>query len=465
MQELIADGFTRDLKVEESIQNLLEALKNHKSKLTDVKPSQGERQKSYEDFIRDFSQVRGGNLFYPYVGSGIGNGVFVELLDGSVKYDFIIGIGVHLLGHSHSKVVEACLRASLEDSVMFGHLQQNAATARFSKKLLNAANAKGAKFAHCFLSSTGVMADENAFKVAFQKKFPRDRVLAFEKCFMGRTLALSQVTDKPAFRDGLPVNVKVDYVPYFDPSKPAESTDKALYTLKKHLSRYPNQHALMAFELIQGEGGFNQGTREFFVMLMEKLKKNDVAVLVDEVQTFGRTTELFAFQLFGLDALVDLVAVGKASQVCATLFTEEFKPRPGLLSQTFISSASAVAAGEVVLDELLKGNYYGAHGKNQRIFDYISKKLSEVESRHPGLCVGPYGTGGMVAFTPFGGDQAKVTKFIHALFNNGVMGFVAGSNPTRARFLLPVGAVENRHIDAAIQIVEDTLLEVARENS
>lgn len=463
MSELMAEQLLQDQTVKQATEQLLLALKRHQSKLTQVRAPQADRQTTYAEMLNDFSRIRAGNLFYPYLGSGLGNGVFVELLDGSVKYDFIIGIGVHLLGHAHPKVVEASLRASLEDAVMFGHLQQNESTYRFSKSLLDAANAKGAKLAHCFLSSTGVMADENAFKMAFQKNHPRDRVLVFEKCFMGRTLAMSQITDKPAFREGLPLNYKIDYVPYFDAKDPLGSTEKALYTLKKHLARYPVQHALMAFELVQGEGGFNQGTREFFVTLMDELKKHGVAVLVDEVQTFGRTSELFAFQHFGLDAYVDLVAVGKASQVCATLFTEEFKPKPGLLSQTFISGAASVAAGQAILNELLAGGYYGPSGKNEKIFNYFSQKLAEVEKRHPGLCVGPYGIGGMIAFTPFGGDQAKVTKFIHALFKNGVMGFIAGANPTRARFLLPLGVIEEKHIDGAVEIVEATLLEVARE--
>lgn len=463
MTILIAEKFLQDPKVKQALDQLLSTLKQHQARLTGVKMADPERQKSFEETIRDFSQIRSGNLFYPYIGSGIGNGVFVELLDGSIKYDFIIGIGVHILGHAHPKVVEACLKTALENTVMFGHLQQNVSSYEFSKLLLGAANAKGSKLTHCFLSSTGVMADENAMKIAFQKHYPRHRILAFEKCFMGRTLALSQVTDKPGFREGLPLNYKIDYIPFYDESRPQDSTAEALTVLKKHIGRYPSQHALMAFELVQGESGFNPGTREFFTTLMDELKKNDIAILVDEVQTFGRTSELFAFQHFGLDSYVDLVTVGKASQVCATLFTENYKPRPGLLSQTFTSSATAIASGEAIIRELLNGGYYGADGKNTRLFNSCKNRLEELEKKHPGHFRGPYGIGAMIAFTPFGGNYSQVTKFVHALFHNGVMGFTAGANPTRARFLLPAGAVEEKHLDEVFKIIEKTLLQLAKE--
>ena len=71
---------------------------------------------------------------------------------------------------------------------------------RWRHRFLQAAKDKhGAKLAHGFLTSSGAMANENALKAIFQKQHPAHRLLAFEHCFAGRTLALSQVTDKAAF--------------------------------------------------------------------------------------------------------------------------------------------------------------------------------------------------------------------------------------------------------------------------
>ncbi|MEM9660058.1 MAG: aminotransferase class III-fold pyridoxal phosphate-dependent enzyme, partial [Planctomycetota bacterium] len=339
-----------------------------------------------------------------------------------------------------------------------GNLQQDEASFSFSSELLNAANAHGARFDHCFLASTGVMAGENAMKIAMQKKHPASRVLAFDHCFAGRTMAFSQITDKPAYRSGLPTTLAVDYVPFYDSAHPEESTTRAVVELKRLLQRHPGEYAAMVMELVQGEGGFNLATARFHRTLMELLHEHDVAVLVDEVQTFARTPALFAFQHYSLDELVDIVWIGKASQVCATLYRADFKPKPGLLSQTFTASVSAVAAGRVILEELVSGGYLGPDGKISRLFTHFTSRLEAIAERCPDRLTGPYGIGAMVACTPLGGDAQRVGAFVHRLYENGVMCFVAGANPTRARFLVPVGAVDESDIDEVCSIFESTLI-------
>jgi hypothetical protein len=67
----------------------------------------------------------------------------------------------------------------------------------------------------------------------------------------------------------------------------------------------------------------------------------------------------------------------------------------------------------------------------------------------------------MIAFTPFDGDKDKVAIFAKLLFDNGVIGFVAGSNPTRIRFLLPAAAMSLEDVDPIMDIVEMTLKQMA----
>ena len=154
--------------------------------------------------LDDFGKIRGGYLYFPYLASGIGNGPFVELADGSVKLDMITGIGVHGFGHSHPALVETGIDAALCDTVMQGNLQQNTQSYDVSKLLTTLACESGAGLEHCFLSTSGAMANENSLKLAFQKHTPADRIIAFEHCFAGRTMVLSHVTDKPGNRVGLP---------------------------------------------------------------------------------------------------------------------------------------------------------------------------------------------------------------------------------------------------------------------
>ncbi|MBM3301015.1 MAG: aminotransferase class III-fold pyridoxal phosphate-dependent enzyme, partial [Deltaproteobacteria bacterium] len=215
----IAEQLAQDPRIGAAKKLFMEALADYQQRIEGVREGAPDLKISYDALIKGFGELRGGALFYPYLGSGIGRGALVELADGSVKYDFISGIGVHHWGHSHPEVVEACLEAALKDTVMQGNLQQNAESVSLAKTLLIAANQKGARLDHCFFSTSGAMANENALKLAFQKKFPADRILAFEGCFMGRSSTLSQVTDKPAYREGLPLTVPVDYVPFHDPSR------------------------------------------------------------------------------------------------------------------------------------------------------------------------------------------------------------------------------------------------------
>lgn len=455
---LIANSFFNDPRIAEAKNLILNTLKEHQKEIKTIRPPNKNLQVKYDELLNLFAEYRGSKLWHPYLGSGIGNGALVELLDGSVKYDFISGIGVHYWGHSHNDIISASLDAAISDTVMQGNLQQNQDSVDLSELLI-----KTAGMDHCFLTTSGAMANENALKIAFQKRFPAQRVLAFDHCFAGRTTTMAQITDKPSFREGLPETIRVDYIPFFDPSRPQESTQHTLKVLNEHLKRYPRAHALMLLELVQGENGFYVGDKDFFRQIMQVLKKHEITILVDEVQTFARTSELFAFQHFELQEFVDIVTIGKVAQVGATLFKASYRPKPGLLSQTFTSSTAAIHTAKVIIEGLLNGDYLGQNGKINQLFDYFSDKLQQLHKRYPQKINGPYGIGTMIAFTPFDGDTQRVTEFAHTLFQKGVISFIAGSNPTRIRFLLPAGAITNHDIDAVTKIIEDLLAGGANE--
>jgi acetylornithine/N-succinyldiaminopimelate aminotransferase len=449
---LIASHFKHDSRIVEGKKLMMEAVRSYQKSITAVRPPQSNLIQKYEEIVKAFNIMRGGNLYFPYLGSGWGHGPLVELLDGSIKYDMISGIGPHFWGHSYPPLIEVAIGAALNDTIMQGHLQQNYDAVVLSELLIKASGLD-----HCFLSSVGAMANENALKIAFQHKFPANRILAFDHCFMGRTLALSQITDKPAYREGLPPQLHVDYVPFYDPENPEESTRQALHVLHQHLARYPHQHAVMCFELIQGEGGFNTGTTDFFMTLIRLLKEHDVLIFIDEIQTFGRTPQLFAYQYFHLEESVDLVSIGKLSQVCATLFRSKLKPKAGLLSQTFTSSSIALQTSYWIVQHLLSDQFYGAQGKLVQLHAHFEEHFKCLEKQLPGRIRGPYGIGAMVIFTPFDGEAHRVARFVQDLFQAGVISFVAGNHPTRVRFLIPAGVMTLEDVDAVMHIVEKVL--------
>ena len=458
MAKTVAQGLFSDPRIEQAKKLIQEALKEHKSKLTGVRPGNPELKESYDALLKKVAEVRGGALFYNYLGSGIGNGPLVELADGSVKYDFITGIGVHYMGHSHEGVINATIDGALHNTVMNGHLQQNTNSADVMELFSKAATKYGAGVKNVFLTTSGAMANENGFKMILQKRAPASRFFAFEKCFAGRTMGMAWVTDKAAYRAGLPKTLDVDYIPFYDANDHKGSIDRAVYAMKKQITRFPGGHAGFIMELIQGENGSWVGNKEFFEALIAVCKENNISVMIDEVQTFARTKELFTFQYFGLDKLVDVVTIGKNSQVCATFFTDDHKPKPGLLSQTFTGASSQISAGYYVVNEMINGGYLGENGKIEKLHARFKANLEKITKKYPEKLHGPYGVGAMVAMTTFKGDEAKTKAFTMKLFENGVLSFMAGGGTTtRVRFLMPVMVTTEQHIDDVCEIIEKTL--------
>jgi 4-aminobutyrate aminotransferase-like enzyme len=123
-------------EIQQQIEKLVSLKLQDNSSIQGVRPSSQEQKTSYHQLMQDYAQVRGRPLFYPYAGTGRGRGPYVELRDGSVKLDFINGIGVHVFGHSHPTVLRAAVEGSLADILMQGHLQMNQEYLDFSQVVL-----------------------------------------------------------------------------------------------------------------------------------------------------------------------------------------------------------------------------------------------------------------------------------------------------------------------------------------
>lgn len=456
-ESIHADSLFNDPRISQARDLYLEALKDHRQELKEPRPPVEGRKAAFEDLIKSFSADRGGSLYYPYLGSGLGNGALVELADGSVKYDMITGIGVHYFGHSDPELVAASLDAALQNTVMQGNLQQNTESALLCRELIEIASADGAPIQHCFLSTSGATANENALKMLFQAKQPASRMMAFSNCFSGRTLATSQLTDRPQNRVGLPTVMAVDYIPFFNADCDPQNIQTTLDRVSEFAERYPGQHAGMIMEIIQGEGGYYTAPREFFVALCEQLREYEIPIWFDEIQTFGRTTSPFAFQHYQLDEFADIVTVGKMTQVCATLFRDELKPQPGLISQTFTGSTSSVFAARSILKRLREGDFFGPVGRNMQVHHRFQTHFEAIQQRIPGAIFGPWGLGGMIGFSVFDGSAAKTRAVLNGLFDAGVLAFPAGANPTRIRMLPPIGAITDTQIDEVCSIIESVL--------
>ena len=140
-----------------AIDAILHELGQAQASITAARPASPELAESYETFLSRQADAKGRAPWFPYVGSGLGIGPLVQLADGSVKWDLINGIGVHMFGHGDPDLVATALRASLGDTVMQGNLQFNADTVEFAELLL-AEVERDSTLRHCFLTNSGAMA-------------------------------------------------------------------------------------------------------------------------------------------------------------------------------------------------------------------------------------------------------------------------------------------------------------------
>jgi 4-aminobutyrate aminotransferase-like enzyme len=426
----------------------------------------------YEGLLARAGELRGRGLYYPYLGSGVGNGALVELADGSVKWDMICGIGVQFFGHSDPDMVEAAVRGSIDDTLKQGNLQSGTDVYDLCDIVLKEAG-KGSRIRHAFVSANGVMANESALKLCHQKAGGAPRVIAFKDCFAGRSITMSQIGDSPANRVGVPLTTLVDYMPFFNEQQAAKMgrtayIEMAAGHLRDYLDRYPKQHAAFIFELVQGEGGFNTAPREFFEALMKLCKERGVAVWDDEIQTFGRLESMFAYDMLGLGQYVDVVTVGKMTQSCFTLFTPEYNPQPGLLSGTFVGEGPTFRVGQRVVERLRDGGYYGPSGLIARHHGLFREHVKSLAAKHPewfpkspGVTDIVGGVGGMMRFTPFGGNKEKVQKACKTCFEAGVIVFYCGHGPYHVRMLPPLGVMKEQDWPKVFECVERGLAKAA----
>jgi len=458
MAQLIGQQIQDSSQVQTLVKNLVDEVTKINNQINGVRAAHPEHVENGKSEIDRAGKIRGRPLHYPYVGSGAGHGCYVELEDGSVKLDLINGIGIHLMGHANPRVMAATVRGSLSDIINQGNLQPNREYTRFLEKLVTAAG-KRSRIKYGWLATCGTMANENALKLTRQKLSPARMLLSFKNAFAGRSTMMAELTDNPAYKVGLPDYNEMLRIPFYDKKDP-QSGEKTLRAMKDHVAKFEGNISAFSFEPMLGEGGYQAAPREFFLPLLEFCREKKIAVWADEVQTFSRTGELFAFETLDIGQYIDICTIAKTAQVGCTLYTEEFNPKPGLIAGTFSGSTPALSAGIEILDILHEG-YLGPNGRIQQIHKKFVGMLNELnETTCKGKLQDAGGMGLMVAVTPYDGKKEQVDALLKRLFNNGMVAFNCGKDPIRVRFLIPA-IIEDKDIDVAKKIIEKSILEGA----
>lgn len=458
MQKTIGSEIISSEKIDRLIKELVHEVSEKNRQIKAVKDPNPELAAEAENKRKIIGQLRGRPLYHPYIGSRAGHGAYVELEDGSIKLDLINGIGIHIMGHGHPKLIESAVRASLSDIVMQGNLQPNAEYVTMTENLVKLAS-KQSRLKHAWLATCGTMANENALKISRQKNSPAKMVVAFNDAFAGRSTMMAEITDNASYKVGLPTYNEVLRLPFCPPNASKDCHDQVLRKLKEYYSQYEKNIACMVFEPMQGEGGFKYGTREFLLPLLQFCREQKIAVWADEVQTFTRTGQLFAFETLGIGEYIDICTIAKTVQIGATLYTEEYNPQPGLIAGTFSGSSVSLAVGNEILRILTEEGYLGPEGKIQKIHKNFVGMLNDLaEGSCKGLLNGAGGLGLMVAVTPYDGTKQKTEDLIKRLYKNNLIAFGCGKDPYRIRFLIPA-TIDEKAIMEAKSIIEKSVLE------
>jgi predicted acetylornithine/succinylornithine family transaminase len=213
---------------------------------------------------------------------------------GKEYLDFLAGIGVTALGHSHPAVADAVCkqaRTLLHVSNLFGTDVGLDVARRLDRHI-----GGGGKV---FFANSGAEANECAFKLA-RKWGGRGRhvVVSAYSSFHGRTLATLHATGQPARHEPFqPLPEGFRHVAWHDLDALEAALDPSV--------------AAVLLEPVQGEGGVHPASAEYFQGVRRLCDERGILFIVDEVQTgLGRTGRWFGFQHFGVQP--DVVTIAKA---------------------------------------------------------------------------------------------------------------------------------------------------------
>lgn len=288
--------------------------------------------------------------------------------------DFYGGHGVISVGHSHPNYVKA-IQSQVEKIGFYSNSIQNPLQEAFAKKLTEVSAYPDYSV---FLCNSGAEANENALKLAsFHNK--KSKVIAFQKSFHGRTSAAVAVTDNPSIIAPINANHEVLFLPLND-----------IELVKKAVSE--NEISAIIIEGIQGVGGLDEGTSEFFQGLEKICNANDIILILDEIQSgYGRSGKFFAHQHHNIkpDIITMAKGMGNGFPIGGLLISPKFTALFGLLGTTFggnhLACAAALAVLEIIEEETVLENVK----KQSDYFIEVISKISEVKKiKGKGLMLG-----------------------------------------------------------------------------
>jgi acetylornithine aminotransferase/acetylornithine/N-succinyldiaminopimelate aminotransferase len=360
-----------------------------------------------------------------------GKGTRLWDIEGKEYIDFLSGIGVVCVGHSHPRILKA-LERQARSLMHVSNLFYIASEIELAKKL-SEISIDG----KCFFANSGAEANECAIKLA--RKYFRNKgeeryeVITAYRSFHGRTLkTLAATGQESKKKDFEPLPPGFKHVPLND-----------IEALKKEITS--NTCAIM-LEPIQGEGGIYLCQENYLKEVREVCSKYGILLILDEVQTgIGRTGKLFAYEWFGIkpDILTLAKGLGAGFPIGAVIARSEISDAfsPGDHGSTFGGNPLACAVSLEVLHIIEEE---GLVENAQREGSYLLQRINELSSkfdfinevRGKGLMVGVH----------FKEPIAK--EVVIELLKEGIVAGTAGKEVLR---FLPPLCIERKEIDILLE--------------
>ncbi len=376
-------------------------------------------------------------------------GSVVEDVDGNRFLDFAAGIAVCATGHCHPKVVAAIEEQARSLIHICGSDFYIPAMTDLMERLANLA--PGDHKQHVYLSNSGTEAVEAAMKLA-RYHTKRKWLIGFHGAFHGRTmgslaLTCSKSTQQERFGPVVPMTA---HVPYGD----VNAIESQLFRYKMN----PDEVAAIFVEALQGEGGYVVPDPEFLPRLRALCDKHHILLVCDEIQSgIGRTGKWFAFQHFGIEPDMILLAKGLASGMplgAVVARGDVMNWAPGAHASTFGGNPVACAAALATLD-LVESTYLD---NTATLGERLKRSLGELAAKHK-VIVNPRGLGLMCAVDVIskrtGKPDAKTRgKILQAAFQRGLILLPCGE--VGIRFCPPL-CMNEAMLDVGLKLFDELL--------
>ncbi len=270
-----------------------------------------------------------------------GSGTELFDKDGKRYLDFLCGIAVTGLGHSHPRIANAISEQAntlLHVSNLFITEPQLEVAATLDR-LINTGNDQPGKI---LFQNSGAEANEAAMKLARKYQgIGKHGVISAYKSFHGRTMATLAATGQPE-KHG-------PFMPLPEGFRYAEWNN-----LDSFEETIEQTTGAILVEPIQGEGGVNNAGKDFLQGLRKLCDEKGLLLIVDEIQTgLGRTGEWFGFHHAGIKPDIVTMAKGMANGVpigavwAKSEIADAFKP--GDHGSTFAGQPLATSAARETL--------------------------------------------------------------------------------------------------------------------